>query len=56
MDDLKNTFTARQTNTPIEVAEGISLKEGVEMSGTWDESRNYATIPSFDADLNENLK
>lgn len=56
MDDLKNTFATRQANTPIEVAEGISLKEGVEMSGNWDESRNYATIPSFDADLNENLK
>lgn len=56
MDDLKNAFATRQANTPIEVAEGISLKEGVEMSGNWDESRNYATIPSFDADLNENLK
>mgnify|MGYP000236613017 CR=1 FL=1 len=56
MDDLKNTFASRQANTPVEVAPGVSLTEGVEVKGSWDDSRNYATIPSFDADLNGNLK
>ena len=56
MNDLKNTFASRQANTPVEVAPGVSLTEGVEVTGSWNDSRNYATIPSFDADLNENLK
>ena len=56
MNDLKNTFASRQANVPVEVASGIALTEGVEVTGSWDDSRNYATIPSFDADLNENLK
>lgn len=56
MDDFKNTFASRQANTPVEVAPGVSLTEGVEVKGSWDDSRNYATIPSFDADLNGNLK
>lgn len=56
MDDLKKTFEDRLTNTPVEVASGVSIAEGVKMTGTWNDSRNYSTIPSFDSDLNGSLK
>lgn len=56
MDDLKNTFAERLADTPIQVAEGVELTESVKMSGSWNDSRNYATIPAFDSDLNNNLK
>lgn len=56
MDDLKNTFANRLADTPVNVAEGVSISEGVKMTGTWNDKRNYSTIPSFDSDLNENLK
>lgn len=55
MDDLKNTFEIRKANAPIEVAAGVSISESVPVTGSWSESRNYAVIPAFDADLNENL-
>lgn len=56
MNDLKNTFANRLADTPVKVAEGVEITEGVKMQGTWSESRNYSTIPSFDSDLNDNLK
>lgn len=56
MNDLKNTFANRLADTPVKVTEGVEITEGVKMLGTWSESRNYSTVPSFDSDLNDNLK
>ena len=56
MNRLKDVFEMRKQNAAIEVATSISMKEPVEVSGEWNDQRNYATIPSFDSDLNENLK
>lgn len=56
MNDLKNTFAQRLANAPVEVAQGVSIAEGVKMTGNWSDHRNYATVPSFDSDLNGNIK
>lgn len=56
MDDLKNSFIQRQSNTPVEVEKGIFIAEGVQVTGAWSDERNYAAIPLFDSDLNDNLK
>lgn len=56
MNKLKDVFEMRKQNVAIDVAEGVSMKEPVEVTGSWNDQRNYATIPSFDSDLNENLK
>lgn len=56
MNRLKDVFEMRKQNAAVEVATGVSIKEPVEVTGSWNDQRNYATIPSFDSDLNENLK
>lgn len=55
INGLKDVFADRVTNSPVEVAPGVSMTEGVTVSGSWNDSMNYSVIPSFDSDLNGNL-
>ena len=57
MNRLKDTFVERAENAPVEVAPGVSLKEGVEFTNkTWNDKLMYLPYPSSDALKNPNLK
>lgn len=61
MDELKNNFAYRVTNTPLVVAKDakgndIKVKEQVTVSGSWTEDRIYCPYPTTDVEKNPNLK
>lgn len=52
---LQKTFEERVGNPEVEIVSGVKVKEGVEVSGTWNESRVYMPYPDTDAAKNPNL-
>ncbi len=56
MDKLKEVFETRKANEPIEVAPGVTRKETIEITGSWDgENSIYLPYPSTDKQYNPNL-
>lgn len=59
MNTLKDNFDRRKANAAIEVAPGVSVKEKVTIpqSQNWENEKTiYLPYPSFDSELNGNLK
>lgn len=52
---LQKTFEERVGNPEVEVAPGVKVKEGVEVSGTWSDSKVYMPYPDTDSAKNPNL-
>ena len=52
---LQKTFEERVGNPEVEVALGVKVKEGVEVSGTWSDSKVYMPYPDTDSAKNPNL-
>jgi hypothetical protein len=52
---LKDHFEFRKINPEIEVAPGVFRKEGVPVSGDWNDGRMYSPYPYGDKVLNPNL-
>lgn len=53
---LQKTFEERVGNPEVEVASGVKVKEGVEVNGTWNDSRVYMPYPDTDSAKNPNLQ
>jgi len=51
----KDHFEYRVANPMIEVAPGVSVKEVVPVTGTWDDSKMYAPYPYTDSAVNPSM-
>lgn len=52
---LQKTFEERQGNPEIEIVPGVKVKEGVEVSGSWNDKMVYMPYPDTDSAKNPNL-
>lgn len=58
LNRLEQLFNQRKANTPIQVAPGVTVTEGVTIPAnvTWQGEKSiYLPYPAFDAELNKNL-
>lgn len=52
---LQKTFEERQGNPETEIVPGVKVKEGVEVSGSWNDKMVYMPYPDTDSAKNPNL-